>query len=829
MNAPDLPVLSIFPEIRESLSKGHVLLSAPPGSGKTTAVPPALLQESWLQDQKIILLEPRRLAARAAARRMSFLQGEAVGQTIGYRTRLDSKVSGATRIEVVTEGILTRRLQSDPELQGVGLVIFDEFHERNLQADLGLALCLDLCILRPDLKILVMSATLDSKDLSAIMGNCRVIQARGKSFPVTTSHIHTIADFFSIATLTTRAILHALKQDHGDILVFLPGAGEIKTCQKLLSEAGTNCSILPLYGNLSAREQDLAITPSPGGPRRIILSTPIAETSLTIEGISIVVDSGFARQPRFDPATGLNRLQTVRISKASAEQRRGRAGRLGPGVCYRLWDTRIEHSLQNFSPPEITLSDLSSLVLDLALWGVTDPKELQWLTLPPDGAWQRAKSLLQSLSALDEQGRITSDGRKLARLPLHPRLGHMLLHAKKQGMGATGCILAALLSERDICRGKANSTDLGERVRFFTGEDSHSPLSGIDRGLCRRIKQQAAQWQKLLGGLAGERILPDECGQLLASAFPDRIGVLRDKSRDRYLMAGGRGAILPPGDLLAGNRILIFPHLDAGKREGRVYLAAPLRLDELKSFHPQLLCQAKEMRWNDSTSHIILRQTNSLGKAVVESKPLIDVDSDQLLDLFLQGVQQQGARCLPWNKESRALQARIESLRFWKIGDWPDLSDAGLLEDLQWLAPYCLKMRRLDQLKELNLHSILLGLLSWKKQKELERLAPERFSVASGSHVKLDYSPGQPPILAVRLQELFGQTETPTICDGRISVLLHLLSPARRPVQVTGDLASFWRNTYPQVKKELAGRYPKHYWPDDPLIAQATARCKPRR
>jgi ATP-dependent RNA helicase HrpB len=828
MTTTDLPVLTVLPELRKALRKGHVLLSAPPGSGKTTAVPPALLHESWLSDKNIILLEPRRLAARAAARRMSFLQGEPVGQGVGYRTRLDSKVSASTRIEVVTEGILTRRLQRDPELQGVGLVIFDEFHERNLQADLGLALCLDLCILRPDLRILVMSATLDCRELISIMENCQLIEAHGKCFPVELCHLHPISNSFSIARLTVRAILHALHQNRGDVLVFLPGAGEIKTCQRLLVAADTNCSILPLYGNLNTRDQDLAITPSMNGRRRIILSTPIAETSLTIEGITIVVDSGFARRPRFDPATGLDRLETVRISKASAEQRRGRAGRLGPGICYRLWDKTVEYSLQDFSPAEITLSDLSALVLDLALWGVRDPRELKWLTLPPEGAWQMAKSLLQSLSALDQEGRITNAGRKLARLPLHPRLGHMLLRAKKQGLGATACLLAALLSDRDICRGKNSLTDIGERVRFFTGQKNNDSAAEFDRALCQRIAHQARQWRKFLGCPALEKISPDECGQLLAFAFPDRIGVLREKSRDRYLMAGGRGAILPPGDLLAGNRLLIFPHLDAGKGEGKVYLAAPLSLDELKAFHPHLLYQKKEMQWDDSSSHINLRQSTYLGKAVVESSPLTEIDYDQLLCLFLQGIQQTGASCLPWSKKARALQARVESLRFWKIGEWPDFSDTGLLNDLQWLAPYCLKMRRLNQLAQLDIHSILLSLLPWDKQKELERLVPERFLVASGSQVKLDYNPGHPPVLAVRLQELFGQTETPEICNGRIPVLLHLLSPARRPVQVTSDLASFWHNTYPQVRKELAGRYPKHHWPDDPLVARPTNRCKPR-
>ncbi len=825
MKANTLPVLEVLPELCQSLVTRHVILVAPPGSGKTTGVPPALLDEAWLAGKKILLLEPRRLAARAAARRMSFLQGEAVGETIGYRTRLDSKVSSATRIEVITEGILVRRLQSDPELSGVGLVVFDEFHERTLTADLGLALSLDLCQLRPDLRLLVMSATLESRELHSLIDNSTVIQSQGSSYPVQVQHTHPIADSFAIARVTATAVLYGLQEHGGDILVFLPGVGEIKTCQRILQDSDTGCSLLPLYGNLSAREQDLAIAVNSGTGRRIILSTPIAETSLTIEGISIVVDSGFARRPRFDPATGLNRLQTVRISKSSARQRQGRAGRLGPGVCYRLWDKNTDHSLQEFSPPEISLSDLSSLVLDLALWGVTDPKELQWLTLPPAGNWTRAQKLLQTLSALDEQGRISKEGRKLVKLPLHPRLGHMLLQAKKQKLGATACVLAAILSERDIFAGKRNFTDLGERVRLFTQKSNRQ----VDRSLFQRIQRQAGQWKRQLGCPEKETLRPNECGQLLVFAFPDRIGVLRKNSRDHYLMANGRGAVVPPGDLLAGSPLLIFPHLDAGKKEGKVFLAADLHLSDLKRLHPGLLSQRDEMRWNDARTHITMRRNCHLGKAVVESSPLQEIDYEALLTVFLEGVQQAGISSLPWNKEAKSLQTRVESLRFWGVDTLPDLSDSALLEDMQWLAPYCTRMSRLSQLRQLKLHAILLSLLSWKKQKEVERLAPERFTVASGSSVQLEYIPGNAPILAVRLQELFGQTETPTVCNGRIAVLLHLLSPARRPVQVTDDLHSFWQNTYPEIKKELSGRYPKHHWPDDPLIAQATSRCKPRK
>ncbi len=824
MKESNLPVLAILPELRQKLSNRHVILAAPPGSGKTTAVPPALLGEEWLKKKKILLLEPRRLAVRGAARRISFLCDETVGGTIGYRTRMDSRVSSATRIEVITEGILIRKLQSDPELKDVGLVIFDEFHERTLTADLGLALCLDLCQLRPDLRLLVMSATLDSQELCTVMEDAAVIHAPGTAYPVQVRYTHPISDPFAIARTTANAILSVLKEE-GDILVFLPGVGEIKTCRRILIEHNCPCSVLSLYGNLSVHDQDLAISPKNDGKRRIILSTPIAETSLTIEGITIVVDSGFARRPRFNPATGLNQLQTVRISKASARQRQGRAGRLAPGIYYRLWDKRTEHSLLDFSPPEITLSDLSSLVLELALWGVVDAKEMQWLTLPPSGNWKRAQRLLQSLSAIDAEGKITNTGRRLAKLPMHPRLASMLLRAQKQKLLATACILAAILSERDLFSNRRDCTDISERVKLFAGKSHHNHT---DPGLFQRIKQQAQLWQKKLGCRRKEPIIPEECGRLLIAAFPERIGVLRAGSRDRYLMANGRAALLPPGDLLGGTELLIFPQLDAGKKESKVYLAADIAVSDLKVSYPQLLKYREDIHWNDSSSQITMRQTCCLGKAVVESNPLKDVDENALLDIFLAGIQKKGPSCLPWSRDAKSFRKRVESLHCWGIATLPNLSMDALFSDLQWLAPYCTKMNQISQLSRLNMHSILLSLLSWKQQQEVERMAPERLQVASGSRIRLDYTPGQPPVLAVRLQELFGQTETPTVCGGRIPVLLHLLSPARRPMQVTADLNSFWKTTYSEIKKELKGRYPKHYWPDDPLLAQATSRCKPR-
>ncbi len=825
MKAGSLPVLTILPQLRASLATAHVILAAPPGSGKTTAVPPALLAEEWLKKKKILLLEPRRLAARTAARRMSFLCSEAVGETIGYRTRMDSRVSSLTRIEVITEGVLIRKLQSDPELQEVGLVIFDEFHERTLSADLGLALCLDLCQLRPDLRLLVMSATLDSRDLSTVMNDAAVIHASGTQYPVQVHHSHPITDPFSIARITANAVLHIIEEEGGDLLVFLPGVGEIKACQRILTQHNCPCSVLPLYGNLSVRDQDHAITPVKGGKRRIILSTPIAETSLTIEGIAIVVDSGFARRPRFNPATGLNRLQTVRISKASAKQRTGRAGRLAPGICYRLWDKHTEHSQLDFTPPEITLSDLSSLVLELALWGVTDAKQMQWLTSPPPGNWKRAQNLLKSLSAIDVKGKITNTGRRLAELPMHPRLASMLLLAKKQNLLATACILAAILSERDLFANRRDCTDIGERLKLFTTKNRSRQ---IDHGLHKRIGEQARLWQKKLGCPPGEPVVPEECGQLLIAAFPERIGVLRNGSRDRYLMANGRAALLPPGDLLGGTALLIFPKLDAGKKESRVYLAADITLGDLRNNYPHLLKYREDLCWNDSGSHISMRHNCYLGKAVVKSSPLQNVNEDALLDMFLTGIQKKGPGCLPWSRDAETYRKRVESLNRWGIVNLPDLSMNALFSDLQWLAPYCTKMSRLSQLNQLNIHSILLSLLSWQQQQQVERMAPERLQVASGSRIRLDYRPGQPPVLAVRLQELFGHTETPTVCDGRIPVLLHLLSPAGRPMQVTDDLHSFWKTTYSEIKKELKGRYPKHHWPDDPLLARATSRCKPR-
>ena len=818
-----LPILPVLPQVRAALCNGPAILSAPTGSGKTTLVPLALLEEKWLSGRKIIMLEPRRIAARAAAARMSKLIGEPLGGRVGYRIRFDSKVSSRTRIEVVTEGILTRRLQSDPELADVGLVIFDEFHERSLQADLGLALCLDLCELRDDLRLLVMSATLDTEPLSRLMNGAPVIRGEGESYPVEIHYLPPPSSKTPIVQIMERGIEHAWQAEQGDILAFLPGAGEIRATAETLAGRFAATDILPLYGDLNHAEQDRVLRPSDRRNRRIILATPIAETSITIEGIGCVVDSGLARRPRFNPATGLDRLETVRISQASAEQRRGRAGRLGPGHCYRLWGRETQQGLLPFTPPEIVNGDLASLVLDLALWGVSEPDQLRWLDPPPAGAWNNARDLLRSLGALDASGRITPRGRKLASLPIHPRLGAMLLAAVKLQMGATACMLAALLSERDIFKGRNRSTDLRDRLQANL-RDHHD--DAVDPIIRRRILQQIGQWRKILDIDDHERLRGTACGILLTFAYPDRLAVLRRGSRDHYQLVTGKGAVLAAGDPLAGSPLLVAAQLDAGREDARIFLASPVDEDDLHLHHPGLFKTQERIRWDTSSGRVQAVTERLLGRIALSQVPLAHPDQEQVLSSFLAGIREIGLDKLPWSHESRQIQARIGSLRIWQGEGWPDIGDSALLADLAWLAPYCLRMTSSAELRQLDMKTILQSLFSRRQLLELEKAAPAHITVPSGSRLQLAYEPGKPPVLAVRLQEMFGQYVTPTVCHGLIKVTLHLLSPSNRPIQVTSDLKSFWLTTYSEVKKELAGRYPKHYWPDDPHQAQATARTK---
>lgn len=825
---PPLPIHDVLPTLREKLARHQsAILNAEPGSGKTTIVPLALLDAPWLQKNKIIILEPRRIAARMAAKRMSDLAGDVCGGLVGYRIRFDTKISPQTQIEVVTEGIFLRMIQNDPELSGVGLVIFDEFHERSIQSDLALAFCLDVLELRDDLKIMLMSATIASEAISQLLGKAPVITGKGRCFPVET-HYPARPSTDYIIPQTVRAIQRAVEEGKGDILVFLPGGGEIRAVANKLEG---DFQVLPLYGDLPQHKQDMVFSTS--SQRRIILATPIAETSLTIEGVSVVIDSGLMKKPYFSPANGLSTLRTLPISKASAEQRSGRAGRLGPGICYRLW-TKTEHfSRPEFLPPEILGADLSPLLLELLQWGVKDPLELKWLDPPRQGAIQQARTLLTQLGAIDDKGTLSKIGKQIATLPLHPRLALMLLQGHKRGQSLLACRLASLLQNRDLFRGRSDerSVDIEERLeilRLFEQKKTEQIRArGGDIALCRRITQEAVQYQRLLGGLQISNKAYDsgEAGNLLALAYPERIAKKKSGS-SMHLLASGRGVLLPPSDHLQKSDFLVAANVDGGSKQGRIFLAASITLEDITKNHQQLLSQETRTEWNGQK--VESARILSLGSLEIQRKAFTNADPDTARKCFLTGLTQCGASCLNWQKKSRELQARLETAHQLEPADWPDVSDIALMHDLSWLAPYLDSIQTLKQLKRLDLYSILLSRLSWKKQQQLEKLLPTHYQAPSGSKIKLEYHPGKSPVLPVRLQEMFGATETPTLFRGKLTLLVHLLSPARRPVQVTADLASFWKSTYPEVKKELAGRYPKHYWPDDPLIAEATSRCKPR-
>jgi ATP-dependent helicase HrpB len=838
-----LPIHEILPQLRARLAdRAAVVLSAPPGSGKTTVAPLALLAEPWLAGQTILMLEPRRLAARLAAAFMARQLGEEVGKTVGYRVRFEAKVSPATRVEVVTVGVLTRRMQDDPELAGVGLVVFDEFHERSLQADLALALCLDVMTgLREDLKLLIMSATLDTGAISRLLDNAPVVLGQGQSFPVGLEYSrtgqlpHPLPR--EIAGQMAAAIHRGLNEQPGDILAFLPGGAEIRHTQALLASALVPGEIVihPLYGDLSLAAQTAAVQPDPKGKRRIILATPIAETSLTIEGIHTVVDSGWKRSPRFDPNSGLSRLTTQRISRASATQRAGRAGRLGPGHCYRLWSAGEEHGLKPFDLPEILTADLSQLVLDLARWGVHEPEALSWLDPPPAGHFAQAQAVLLALGALDQQGRITPLGKKMAELPAHPRLGHMLLAAAEHNASPLACDLAALLSERDIGKGRDRSADIEDRLHALAAFRSEGPAAAksleADTDACRRVIQTSRQLREHLPKPARHKGGDATAGELLALAFPDRIAQRRGEGRGQYKLASGRGAVLPAHDRLAAHEYLAVAELDAGKIEGRIFLAAPLAKEALLSLFGARLQREDKVSWEAESGTVKSQRLLRLGELVLEAAPLAKPSSEAVLAALLSGLRSLGLPALPWSDKARELQARMESMRLWQPeADWPEVSDSYLLETLdQWLPPYLTGMRSAEQLKKLDLFAILAARLDWQQQSRLDREAPTHLTVPSGSKVRLRYTPGEPPVLAVRLQEMFGLADTPKICHNTVPVLLHLLSPAQRPMQITQDLRGFWEGAYHAVKKELRGRYPKHHWPDDPWQAQPTSRIKPRK
>jgi ATP-dependent helicase HrpB len=909
-----LPIDEALPALTSALAANHsVVLQAPPGAGKSTVVPLALLEQPWMRGKRLLMLEPRRLAARAVAHRMAQTLEQSVGATVGYRMRMDTRVSRDTRIEVVTEGVLTRMLQTDPALDGVAAVIFDEFHERSLQADLGLALTIDARNnLTPDLKLLVMSATLDGESVAKLLDDAPVVTAPGRMFSVESRFVGKGAPLLPPVSfvpgqhetpegLVARTVARALREEQGDVLVFLPGAREIRRVQSLLESSGLESSVrvLPLFGELSGDDQEAALRPAAPGTRKVVLATNIAETSLTIQGVRIIVDSGLVRRSVFDPATGMSRLETQRISRASAEQRQGRAGRIEAGVCYRIWSEGAQRSLAPFTSPEIVEADLAPLALELAGWGTRDASELRWLDTPPSAMLASARDLLVRLGALGASGRITQHGRQMARLSVHPRLAHMLLRATDLRSLPLAADLAALLSERDLLRaaGGSRDADIRSRLELVRGEGF---AQGVDRAGLQRARRAAKDLLQQVRSVVADDARPaaqphnrtpdradpaaTTAGTLLAFAYPDRIARRRPGTDGaRYTLANGRGAHFAEVQSLAKQDFIVAVDLDDRERDARILLAAPLTRDEIEEHLSDRLERGASVEWNSRDQAVLARRFVRLDAITLEEKPLQDVPVEAARMAMLEGIRDLGLDALPWTRDARDLQARMEFVRRLKEGDpplaapsadaatnnaapatssarsgaasgsaagatfraasdaaphaatapdddpWPAVSDEALAATTDvWLAPWLDGVTRRDHLARLSLPEILRGLLPWAKQRQLDHLAPTHLQVPSGSNIRIDYLDESAPAVSVRLQEVFGLDATPRIGGGRVPITFKLLSPAQRPVQVTRDLASFWRGSYAEVRKDMRGRYPKHYWPENPLEAEATRGARRR-
>ncbi len=823
-----LPIDAVLDELARALAGNNTgVLVAPPGAGKTTRVPLALLDAPWLADRKIIMLEPRRIAARASAERMAKTLGERVGETVGYRVRFGSKVSRATRIEVVTEGIFSRRILDDPELSGVAAVLFDEFHERSLDADLGLALARDAQTgLREDLRILVMSATLDGARVAGLLGGAPVIASEGRAFPVETRYLGRKPDA-PLERQMADAIATALRADPGSVLAFLPGVAEIRRTQIFLGERIHDASIeiVPLFGALDAAVQDRAIAPAPKGQRKVVLATSIAETSLTIEGVRIVVDSGMARVPRYEPDLGLTRLETVRASHAAVDQRRGRAGRTEPGVCYRLWDEPQTASLAAYTQPEILSADLSSLVLDLAQWGVTDPATLAFLDPPPAPALKEARSLLHELGALDDGGRITAEGNSLRALALPPRLARMIVDSHRLGAGEEAAEIAAVLTERGL---GGDSVDLDHRLDQFRRDRSQRAASARD--LARRWAAQVATSENVAGRGKVDSA-ESSTGVMLAFAFPDRVA--RNRGNGSFVLANGRGASVDQTSALARTPYIAVAELTGTAAQGRILLAAPLALSDIELRFADQIETVDEVSFDRNAMALRARRKRTLHAITLSEAPLALTPSAETARVLADGLITSGLDRLPWSKAAKQWRDRVMFLRKAEgeasLNSWPDLSDDALAARREdWLVPALYDKTSLKDLSPGDLSDALMTLLPWELRARLEREAPTHFEAPTGTQLPIDYEAEQGPTIAVRLQELFGLNTHPSIAKGAVPLVLELLSPAHRPVQVTRDLPGFWRGSYAAVRSDLRGRYPRHPWPEDPASAPPTRRVKPR-